>query len=195
MKSRKKKILFSSNPKTSNVVRKYPSKKQVDDTQHAEEPVPTKGIESSESAEELRNQTKSDKAEKGHHIGDPSLHYKFTFSTNKRMHVHETIVKEVVKNSRITLLENLESSLSQQVADNIDDSIPKMVADALEERLPELLYDTIKNILFDLLKDSVKKALPKFDKRVKKTLRAKVPEIFLKPLNMKFNALNRMENR
>nr|GEX90824.1 hypothetical protein [Tanacetum cinerariifolium]GEX90831.1 hypothetical protein [Tanacetum cinerariifolium] len=98
-------------------------------------------------------------------------------------------------NSLFAKVKNLESSLSQQVADNIDDSMPRMVADALEERLPKLLYDTIKNILFDLLKDSVKKALPKFDKRVKKTLRTKVPEIFLKPLNMKFNALNRMENR
>ncbi|GJW45324.1 hypothetical protein Tco_0074123 [Tanacetum coccineum] len=90
---------------------------------------------------------------------------------------------------------NLESSLSQRVADNIDDSVPIMVADALEDRLPELLYDTIKNILTDLLKDTVKKALPKFDNRVKKTLRAEVPKILLKPLNREFNALNRMESR
>ncbi|GJZ26799.1 hypothetical protein Tco_0571052 [Tanacetum coccineum] len=49
---------------------------------------------------------------------------------------------------------------------------------ALEARLlpptHELLSDTLKNILLNLLKDSVKKALPKFDKRVKKTLRVEV---------------------
>ncbi|GKE11047.1 hypothetical protein Tco_1414598 [Tanacetum coccineum] len=81
------------------------------------------------------------------------------------------------------------------VADKIDDLVPRMVVDALEERLPELLSDTLKNILLDLLKDSVKKALPKFDKRVKKTLRVEVPKIILKPLNREFNALNKMESR
>ncbi|GJR51732.1 hypothetical protein Tco_1402253 [Tanacetum coccineum] len=40
-------------------------------------------------------------------IGDPSLHYKFTFSTNHLMHVHETIVEEVVKDSGITSLGNV----------------------------------------------------------------------------------------
>ncbi|GKB30079.1 hypothetical protein Tco_0869480 [Tanacetum coccineum] len=94
-----------------------------------------------------------------------------------------------------TKVNNLESSLSQQVADKTDDSVPRMVADALEERLPELLSDTLKTILPNLLKDSMKKAFPKFDKRVKNTLRAKVPEIILKPLNKEFNALNTMESQ
>ncbi|GJW45323.1 hypothetical protein Tco_0074122, partial [Tanacetum coccineum] len=67
-KSRKKKIPFFSETKTSNVVRKSPSKKQFDDTHHAEEPVATKGIESYESAEELRNQTKPAEAKKVHEI-------------------------------------------------------------------------------------------------------------------------------
>ncbi|GKC52028.1 hypothetical protein Tco_1074773, partial [Tanacetum coccineum] len=44
-----------------------------------------------------------------------------------------------------------------------------------------------------LLKDSVKKALPKFNKRVKKTLRVEVPNIILKPLSREFDALNTMD--
>ncbi|GJS02120.1 hypothetical protein Tco_0318628 [Tanacetum coccineum] len=66
-KSKKKKNPASSKPKTSKIVRESSPIKQVTDTQHAEEPVATdttKGIESSESAEELRNQTKPVDAEK-----------------------------------------------------------------------------------------------------------------------------------
>ncbi|GJV93420.1 hypothetical protein Tco_1541233 [Tanacetum coccineum] len=44
-----------------------------------------------------------------------------------------------------------------------------------------------------IIKDSVKQALPKFDKRVKKTLKAQVPEIILKPPNNAFNLLNKKE--
>nr|GEU63188.1 hypothetical protein [Tanacetum cinerariifolium] len=54
---------------------------------------------------------------------------------------------------------HLDSSLSQQVANKIDDSVPRM-----------------------LLKDSIKKAMPKFDKRIKKTIKAKVDDRFLKPI-------------
>ncbi|GJS31988.1 hypothetical protein Tco_0492608 [Tanacetum coccineum] len=45
-----------------------------------------------------------------------------------------------------------------------------------------------------IIKDSIKKTLPKFDKRVKKTLKAQVPEIVLKPLYKEFNALNKMKS-
>ncbi|GJW56210.1 hypothetical protein Tco_0102941 [Tanacetum coccineum] len=45
-----------------------------------------------------------------------------------------------------------------------------------------------------LLKDSMKKALPKFDKHVKKTLKAQVPDLILKPLNKELNVLNTLEN-
>nr|GEU87597.1 NADPH--cytochrome P450 reductase [Tanacetum cinerariifolium] len=62
-------------------------------------------------------------------------------------------------------------------------------------RILELLADSLKSILPDLLKDSIKKALPKFDKRVKKTIRAEVPERILKPSNREFNALNTIESR
>nr|GEX41842.1 hypothetical protein [Tanacetum cinerariifolium] len=57
-------------------------------------------------------------------------------------------------NSLSVKVENLESSLSQQVADKIDDLVPRLVADAIEERLLELLSDTLKNLLPDLLNDS-----------------------------------------
>nr|GEV38097.1 putative reverse transcriptase domain-containing protein [Tanacetum cinerariifolium] len=89
---------------------------------------------------------------------------------------------------------NLKSSLSQRVADKIKVSMPRIVADAFEDRIPTLLSNTLKNILTGLLQDSIKKALPKFDKRVKKTLRAEVPKIILKPQNKEFNALNIIKN-
>ncbi|GJR19875.1 hypothetical protein Tco_0968402 [Tanacetum coccineum] len=60
--------------------------------------------------------------------------------------------------------------------------------------MPELLYNTLKNILPQIIKESIKKTIPKFDKRVKKTLKAQVPEIVLKPLYKEFNALNKMES-
>nr|GEV78135.1 hypothetical protein [Tanacetum cinerariifolium] len=58
------------------------------------------------------------------------------------------------------------------VADEIVVNNPKMVDDAFEERILDLLSDTLKNILLQLLNDFVKKLMPKFDKRVKKTLKA-----------------------
>ncbi|GKC54548.1 hypothetical protein Tco_1077293, partial [Tanacetum coccineum] len=64
----------------------------------------------------------------------------------------------------------------------MDSSVPRMVADAFEEMMPELLSDTLKNILPQLLNDSIKKLMPKFDKRVKKTLKAEVPKVVLRPL-------------
>nr|GEV77224.1 hypothetical protein [Tanacetum cinerariifolium] len=67
--------------------------------------------------------------------------------------------------------------------------------DAIAMQLPDLLSTTLKDILPQMLKDSVKQALPKFDKRVKKTLKAGVDELVLKPLNKEFNALNTMERR
>ncbi|GJR61022.1 hypothetical protein Tco_1503184 [Tanacetum coccineum] len=45
-----------------------------------------------------------------------------------------------------------------------------------------------------LLKDSMKKALPKFDKHVKKTLKAQVLELIIKLLNKELDALNTLEN-
>ncbi|GJR02960.1 hypothetical protein Tco_0525944 [Tanacetum coccineum] len=89
---------------------------------------------------------------------------------------------------------NLESSLAQRVADKIKDSVPILVADAFEESVPELLFETIKNILPQIIKDSIKQALPKFDKRVKKTLNAEIPELLIKPLNNDFNLLNKKED-
>nr|GEU42803.1 hypothetical protein [Tanacetum cinerariifolium] len=68
-KSSKKKFQSSSKPKAPNVVRKrYSLKKQATETQHVKELVviadATKGVESSELAEELKNQIKPAKAEK-----------------------------------------------------------------------------------------------------------------------------------
>ncbi|GKF27270.1 hypothetical protein Tco_0083164 [Tanacetum coccineum] len=52
----------------------------------------------------------------------------------------------------------------------------------------------LKNILPQIIIDFVKKTLPKFDKRVKKSLKAQVSDIVLKPLYKEFNALNKMES-
>ncbi|GJY95516.1 hypothetical protein Tco_0511877 [Tanacetum coccineum] len=58
-KSRKKKTQSSSKPKTSTYVRHAKPKKQVDETQHAEEPVATaditKSLDASKSVEEVAN--------------------------------------------------------------------------------------------------------------------------------------------
>nr|GEW07496.1 hypothetical protein [Tanacetum cinerariifolium] len=179
-KSRKKKISSSSKPKTFNVIRKYPSKKQVIETQHVEELVATtdttKSIVASESAVVPGNQPKPVDAKKADDDGEDHSEHKVELSKTD-----EAAADDLINELR--------------VADKIDDLVPKMVADALEERLLELLSDTLKNILPDLLKDSVKQALPKFDKKVKKTLRVKVPDIILKPLYKDFNALNRMESQ
>ncbi|GJW39411.1 hypothetical protein Tco_0065256 [Tanacetum coccineum] len=96
--------------------------------------------------------------------------------------------------SLATQVDNLESSLSQKLADKIDSSVPQMIADAFETRMPDLLSDTLKNILLQLLNDSIKKLMPKFDKRVKKTLKAEVLDVVLKPLNKEFNMLNMLES-
>nr|GEX90934.1 hypothetical protein [Tanacetum cinerariifolium] len=81
-----------------------------------------------------------------------------------------------------------------KIADKIKESISSMVIDALKERLHKMLSNTLNTILRDLLKDLVKNVLPKFDKRVQKTLKANVPERILKPLNKELIALNILEN-
>ncbi|GJY11427.1 hypothetical protein Tco_0379612 [Tanacetum coccineum] len=88
----------------------------------------------------------------------------------------------------------LKSFLAQQVADKIEGSVPRLVADAFKERVPKLLSDTLKNILPQIIKDSVKHALLKFDKRVKNSLNAEIPELLIKPLNNAFNLLNKKEH-
>nr|GEX99526.1 hypothetical protein [Tanacetum cinerariifolium] len=81
-----------------------------------------------------------------------------------------------------------------KIADKIKESISSMVIDALKERLHKMLSNTLNTILRDLLKDLVKNVLPKFDKRVQKTLKANVPERILKLLNKELIALNILEN-
>ncbi|GJY91451.1 hypothetical protein Tco_0506647 [Tanacetum coccineum] len=88
---------------------------------------------------------------------------------------------------------HLESSLAQQVVDKY--IIRKSVgtayvpADALD------LKEQNKNVerSSSNIKDSVKQALPKFDKRVKKTLNDEIHELLIKPLNNDFNLLNKKE--
>nr|GEW77581.1 hypothetical protein [Tanacetum cinerariifolium] len=87
-----------------------------------------------------------------------------------------------------------ESKIKFKFADKIDSLVPQMVADTLEKRLHDRLFDALKNILPQLPNDFVKKLLPKFDKRVKNTLKAKVHERVLKPQNKEFNALNKLES-
>ncbi|GJU79105.1 hypothetical protein Tco_1276175 [Tanacetum coccineum] len=95
----------------------------------------------------------------------------------------------------ITHVHNLGLSLPDKFADKMDSSVPRMVANAIHERMPELISDTLKNILLQLLNDLVIKLMLKFDKRVKKTLKAEVPEVFLKHMYKEFNALNKLESQ
>nr|GEY32174.1 retrovirus-related Pol polyprotein from transposon TNT 1-94 [Tanacetum cinerariifolium] len=82
----------------------------------------------------------------------------------------ETAADNVLDDSLTANVEDPKSLLAMQVADKLEDSMPRMI-----------------------IKDSVKQALPKFDKRVKKTLKAQVPEIILKSLNNSFNLFNRKD--
>nr|GEV77430.1 ribonuclease H [Tanacetum cinerariifolium] len=206
--SRKKKIPSSSEPKTSNIVRESLSMKQDAGTQPAEETVATANttlsLDAPESTEEQGNQLK---------------HANSTKDTTK-IPQNDHVIEEADSNLDSTLGDEIESisafeadetdddhhqsehkeelSKTDEATDKIADSVPRMVADAFEERMLKLLFDTFKNILPQIIKDpikqSVKKALPKFDKRVEKTLKAQVPEIILKLLNKEFNALNKMES-
>ncbi|GKA47861.1 hypothetical protein Tco_0740819 [Tanacetum coccineum] len=97
--------------------------------------------------------------------------------------------------ARKIVLDNLDNLRQHQLAKKLDELMPKIVADVFEERIPELLYETLKNILPELIKDSVKQSLQKFDKRMKKTLKATIPNFILKLLNKEFNALNTLESR
>ncbi|GJW92088.1 hypothetical protein Tco_0169641 [Tanacetum coccineum] len=69
-RSKKKKIISSSEPETSKNVRQSKSKKPVAETQYAEESVATvdatKSLEASKSAEEIKNQPKPVDAKKEH---------------------------------------------------------------------------------------------------------------------------------
>ncbi|GJW02095.1 hypothetical protein Tco_1560951 [Tanacetum coccineum] len=69
-RSKKKKNVYSSNPKTSKIVRESQPKKQVIETQHAKKLVATtdatKSLEAFGSVEELRNQPKPVDIEKEH---------------------------------------------------------------------------------------------------------------------------------
>ncbi|GKC42230.1 hypothetical protein Tco_1059952 [Tanacetum coccineum] len=124
LKSKKKRITPSSKPKTSKLVRKLSSTKQVAESQPVEEPVATvdttQSLDASESAEKQGNHPKTVIAENGNdtsgsnHLwinpktldvdrinlssnGDPLLHYEFTLSTSKFMYVHDYNVEEDVK--------------------------------------------------------------------------------------------------
>ncbi|GJV56825.1 hypothetical protein Tco_1457830 [Tanacetum coccineum] len=177
------------------------SMEQVIDTQPAEETVATAdttlSLDASESAEEQGNQLKHVDAEK----------------------VQETIVEEEVKESGIKSLGDvpLDEFCGADANSDADEIlfcwfgctprvflssvgctprvflVPRLVVDAFEERVSELLFDTLKNIHPQIIKDSVKQALPNFDKRVKLTLNAKIPELLIKPLNNAFNLLNKKE--
>ncbi|GJT28629.1 hypothetical protein Tco_0908904 [Tanacetum coccineum] len=116
-------------------------KKQVAETQHAEEPVATadatKSLGASESAaEQVQDQNVQEEVnESGLESiedvtfdqimdeidqktnGDPSLHYKFTFSTNKFMQVQDQNVQEEVKESG---LESIEDVTFDQIMHEID---------------------------------------------------------------------------
>nr|GEV41448.1 ribonuclease H-like domain-containing protein [Tanacetum cinerariifolium] len=80
------------------------------------------------------------------------------------------------------------------LTDKIKESIQRMVVNALEERIPKMLSNTLNTILPDLLQDCMKKAPSKFNKRVKRTIKAQVLKLTLNLLNKELNALNTLEN-
>ncbi|GJT89647.1 hypothetical protein Tco_1078492 [Tanacetum coccineum] len=120
-RSEKKKIPSSSKPKTSKFVRESKSKKQVTETQHAEESVATtdatKSLEAFGLGGELRNQPELTDVEK----------------------VHERIVEDVVKDFGITSLEKhyngdislIGDSKTDQEMEEVDSDLESMSDDAI----------------------------------------------------------------
>ncbi|GJT87458.1 hypothetical protein Tco_1069175 [Tanacetum coccineum] len=88
---------------------------------------------------------------------------------------NEAATDNVIDDALTTKVEQLESSLAQQVTDKMEDFVPKMVDDAFEERMPKLVSDTLKNILPQIIKDSVNQSMKK-------------------SLPIEFNDLNKMES-
>nr|GEU53192.1 retrovirus-related Pol polyprotein from transposon TNT 1-94 [Tanacetum cinerariifolium] len=131
LKTKKKKIPSSSQPKSPRKVRITLSKKQVTETQHAEVKVATadatKSLKASVLAEEQETSLKPLKPKR-----DPSLHYKFIIFTNKFMQEPEKIIEMEEDDDD----HSMEIPTVEQLLDEVDKQIK-----AIQETL-ESPYDT-----------------------------------------------------
>ncbi|GKA89568.1 retrovirus-related pol polyprotein from transposon TNT 1-94 [Tanacetum coccineum] len=100
-------------------------------------------------------------------------------------------------------LEDMESSIVQQVSAEFKSSLLALVTYSLKEQLPSLLSDALKDTLPQLLKDSIKSSvsksiieeLPHVEARVQKNLQDQLPNLLLKPMYKEFNAFNKLESQ
>nr|GFA37795.1 hypothetical protein [Tanacetum cinerariifolium] len=122
LKTKKKKIPSSSQPKSSHKVRVIPPKKQIAETQHVEVTMATANATKSLEAFELR----------GAANGDPSLHYKLIIFTNKFMQEPEKIV-EIEEDAED---KSMEIPTVEQLLDEVDKQ------NKIIQETPESPYDT-----------------------------------------------------
>ncbi|GJX58869.1 hypothetical protein Tco_0290259 [Tanacetum coccineum] len=72
-----------------------------------------------------------------------------------------------------TKVQNLESSISKQVADKLEEYVPVLEAETLKETLPDLISDSLKNAIPHIIDESVQQVT--------------------KPMNRQFNMFNKHE--
>ncbi|GJT98748.1 hypothetical protein Tco_1094266 [Tanacetum coccineum] len=156
LKTKKKQIPPSSKPKSSYKVRVILLKKQVTETQHAEETV---AISDATQSAKPYNQTKSrdgdyDSDFELRFMPDNDLVFLTGFDTpdsaddNSKEELH-------ILNTKV---DQLESNISTKVNDETQSFDPLIVADALKANLLGLLSKAQKNSLPQMIKDSIRQS-------------------------------------
>nr|GEV39687.1 hypothetical protein [Tanacetum cinerariifolium] len=101
----------------------------------------------------------------------------------------------------LILDDEMESNITKKISKEIHSSVPTLINEALKQ-LPKLLIDALKSTLPTLVKDLIKESvdtsvedkLPAFKEQVQQTFTAQIPDLFIKPMNKKLNALNKLES-
>ncbi|GJU58771.1 hypothetical protein Tco_1236537 [Tanacetum coccineum] len=239
LKSKKKKIPPSSQPKSSYKVKVILPKTQVVETLHAEKPVATtdatKSLDTSESVQDQNIQEvlkesglhpmedvtfdqimdeidhKNKDAEKAESFETlDSADNDSQEGTAETFHAFAHKPAQLDPLGRLpeelctlnTKVNQLESSITNQVTDAIQSFVPSLVADTLKAYLPGLLSKALKDSLPQMVQDSIKKSvlesieenLPLFDAPVQETLKDQLPNFILKPMHREFNAFNKLKS-
>ncbi|GKD47927.1 hypothetical protein Tco_1276903 [Tanacetum coccineum] len=171
----------------------YPSP-QVAAIQPAEEPATTaditQSIDASESVEELGNQRKPADAEKGMIL---LVNKNDDITTGSRIKSMGDALFDEFGGADANLDANESPFDTESEIKFIGKEVPKFIYIGSQVNEGDT-QGTGLSIFDQIIKDSIKQALPKFDKRVKKTLNAEIPELLIKPLNNDFNLLNKKED-
>ncbi|GJV83503.1 retrovirus-related pol polyprotein from transposon TNT 1-94 [Tanacetum coccineum] len=110
--------------------------------------------------------------------------------------LEERLPKMLSDTLKFVLLDLLLSSLSRPCPDTVTRSLTSSMDRSRWRRFMPVTPSprSVNNTSLWIWCRLREKALPKFDKRVKKTLKAQVPDLILKPLNKELNVLNTLEN-